>query len=152
VSAELGDWLRKHILERKAIAEQASTSPWLAEPNDHGIGPVEEWLITGPSPMRSGDIVGPGYEGGGAWEERDAHHIALNDPRDTIARCDAELAILDEHQAYPATYPGEYDFGCPRCSPHAGDGIVDPPGWCPTVKHLASGYQFRPGYQEAWKS
>ena len=82
----------------------------------------------------------------GTWPMGDSSLTRLmeaNDPRDTIARCEAELAILDEHGGAPGIDPGE--VCCVRCGDYPQE-----PHPCRTVRLLASGYRHRPGYQEAW--
>jgi Family of unknown function (DUF6221) len=64
--------------------------------------------------------------------------MAPADPRDTISRCEAELAILDEHS------PGEIEpEACRRCK-----GSLAVP--CRTVRLLGSGYKHRPGWEIRW--
>lgn len=62
-----------------------------------------------------------------------------------IFRCEAELAILDEHP--PNDSFGADDICCSTC----GD-VPQVPFPCSTVRLLASGYRHRPGYREEWKS
>ena len=99
-------------------------------------------------------------------DEEMAPHIAANDPQDTIARCDAELAILETHyilhredrsEAYeefsviPHPGAGGCDFGCVTCH-YRGMGGVWGKGYCLTVRLLAGGYRYWPGYREEdWK-
>jgi hypothetical protein len=63
-----------------------------------------------------------------------AAHIALNDPRDVIARCEAELGILDLHDIWKA------DAGI------AAEVTAD------AVRHLAGGYRHQPGWERHWGS
>ena len=65
-------------------------------------------------------------------------HIALNDPQDVIARCEAELAILDLHGLWEAEAAGHPMMGAAACA------VSD------AVRHLASGYKHREGYAEHW--
>ena len=93
-------------------------------------------------------------------------HIVRHDPRNEAARCEAELAILDEHYilyrddtnelyeefsvCYPPGIPG-MNCGCVTCH-YIGHGGVKEYGICRTVKLLASAYRRRPGYREEdWK-
>jgi hypothetical protein len=69
----------------------------------------------------------------------DSDHIVLSDPQDAIARCEAELAILDEHA------PSEAAPDTCRCC----KGSMAVP--CPTIRRLGSGYRHRPGYLEDWR-
>jgi hypothetical protein len=73
--------------------------------------------------------------------EAEAVHIALHDPRDVIADCEAKLAILDEH--------GPYEMGDEVYCRICGDcPQVDYP--CPTVHLLAAGFRHRDGYRQHW--
>ncbi len=68
---------------------------------------------------------------------READHIRRQDPRNTVARCEAELAILDEHA-------DGWQIGDPLrdCQWEA---------WpCHTLRLLASGYKHREGYAQHW--
>ena len=152
-------WLRAAILERKAMALAAgdddAARAWTG--SDHGY--------------EDGGEVHDGHDEQVVYDEgspntAQALHIALNDPQDTIARCEAELAILDEHYilyrgdtnelyeefsvCYPPGIPG-LNCGCVTCH-YIGHGGVNEYGICRTVKFLASGYQHPPGYREEdWK-
>ena len=78
--------------------------------------------------------------------------------REVTARCDAELAILEEHREWGADGP------CMRCATWdtPPPGHERPPGsqfdlmgflvpWpCETARLLASGYQHREGYAAHW--
>ena len=97
------------------------------------------------------------------WPE-DAAHIAIHDPRDTIARCEAELAVLDAHyilwrhdtteeyEEFSVVSIGgaNQDHGCVTCH-YYGRGGVKGYGYCRTVRVLGWGYRFGGGYREAWK-
>lgn len=72
-------------------------------------------------------------------------HIAIHDPRDTIARCEAELALLDDfipvveeldHIAYSEGL-GSLAYGEPREL---------------LIKTLALGYRHREGFNPDWVS
>jgi Family of unknown function (DUF6221) len=104
------------------------------------------------------------------WRADVASWLADNDPQDVIARCEAELAILDEHRLVVA------DRGLPEQGQSRGTGyrviwgnptetqIQDAPMmWrnldcaacrrmfpCRTVRLLADGYRHRPGYPAAF--
>ena len=83
-------WLRQRIRERLYLAQHAIE-----------LGNAAEW-----TELSSGVLmtVHPDDDTKGTW---DGVHpmgdssltrlMEANDPRDTIARCEAELAILDEH-------------------------------------------------------
>jgi hypothetical protein len=90
----------------------------------------------------------------GSPSDAEFAHIEANDPQDTIARCEAELAILDEHPWQPG-WDGT-GFGRPICSvcswtDRDGDAEGDPYP-CKTVRLIGRGYRHWPGYREAdWK-
>jgi len=121
--------------------------------DDHRLEPVGHLWAGEPALDVDGDVF-CGEEivvyDEGSPDEYQAAHIALNDPQDTIARCEAELAILDEH--YPQdrgeSIPGA---DCGICW-HVGVPGASEPYPCRTVRLLASGYKHRPGYREEdWK-
>ena len=162
-SGDLAAWLRAQVEARLALAREASPKTdghWWRRWTDAGhyddgtleqVGPL--WSGE-PVYDADGDVFGGEYivvydEGAPSGAQFD--HIALNDPQDTIARCEAELAILDEHK------PELIDY-------RDGDGIerasreciaCEPPGTpdnypCRTIRLVGSGYRFRPGYREEW--
>ena len=71
-----------------------------------------------------------------------------------VARCEAELAILDEHRGDPSEWGGRRPDGawqrqglvCMSCGHDDGHSGVAWP--CRTVRLLAGGYKHRPGYRE----
>lgn len=87
---------------------------------------------------------------------------------DAIADCEAKLGILGEHyiltkddrtEAYEGfsvygdsrtAHVYDQDFGCVTCHYYS-QGAVKGLGYCRTIRHLASGYQRRPGYREEWR-
>lgn len=147
--SELVEFLRARIEQRKAVAQKAAKGPWSKILESWNVG--DAWAITRPrSPGEKEyptyEVVGGGYMPGGVWEEADADHIALNDPQDTIARCDAELAILALH------VPGR-SGECVICD--AGAGSCGCVGWgdypCDTLKLLAAAYADHGDYQEIWR-
>lgn len=125
-------WLRQAITERMELARKALPGPWHLDRDPlRGIRVTDE----------AGLVVTwtPEYYKRG---DNDALHIAANDPRDVIARCEGELGILDEHER-------EY-YGCGTCIEPGSAADYDPQTWpCKTVRLLASGYRFHPGYAEA---
>lgn len=73
--------------------------------------------------------------------------------RELAARCEAELAILDEHAPTDWTVYG--DRCCRRCKYDDDEPERDEMHhWavfpCRTVRLLGSGYRGRPGYREEW--
>lgn len=146
VSEDLAKWLRRRIEERRFLAqhavelgnnavwtEQSSGVLFFAEPTE-----TDAW--------------------NGTWASGDSSVTRLaeaNDPRDTIARCEAELGILDQHAHVPTrtgAYGTPFDFGCRTCdemSDPDGNSDVRPDGWCETIRLLGYAYRFRDGYREA---
>ena len=144
-------WLRSAILERKARAEALAVtvgaSGWTVRRNDDF-----DYTVYGSDPDEPlADI----------WREDTAEWMAANDPQDTIARCEAELAILDEHYIlYRSDTSEKYEQfsiisppfppmerGCVTCH-YASQGGVNGYGICRTVKYVASGYKHKPAYRE----
>jgi Family of unknown function (DUF6221) len=142
-SNDLATWLRRCIEERKYLAE-----------NTIRLGNSAEWTELSSGVLMTCRPDDPQARLDGLHPLGDSTLTRLmeaNDPRDTIARCEAELAILDEHAT--KVYRGAVsmfldDYWCQTC-----DVPGDQPArtWCRTVRLLASGYQHRPGYQESWR-
>jgi hypothetical protein len=147
MSDDLTAWLRKVVGERLALARMAVSVQ----------ADVEDGALTIPAEpaaaslrwreQSSGVLVTSDGREDDAWygtwamgDSRLTRLIAANGPCDTIARCEAELAILDLHfsndfERYPE---------CVHCAVEY---------WpCRTVRHLGYGYRARPGYREEWKS
>jgi hypothetical protein len=74
----------------------------------------------------------------GAPDEHQAAHIAIHDPRDVIADCDAKLAVLD-FRDLAETW--ERAAGKPQKQAEVLRIVV---------RQLASGYRHRDGWQESW--
>ncbi|MFF5211877.1 DUF6221 family protein [Streptosporangium sp. NPDC000396] len=82
-------------------------------------------------------------------------HIAIHDPQDTVARCMAELAELNELKAMPHHgWDNRPPYGCPMVRP---DVWADPVCTCGRDAFVnrmigikAYGYRHRPGWQEGW--
>ena len=165
-------WLREAITERLELARKADTGErWEADKHydalwtvdlKPGLGQVENW-----EEARDAQVPVPGlapYEAPRFLAVFSAHacHIAASDPQDTIARCEAELAILDEHyilfkgssdekwEEFSVVSIGgaDKDHGCVTCH-YYGMGGVKGYGICRTVRLLAAGYKHHPGYAEA---
>ena len=90
--------------------------------------------------------------------------MVIHGPRDVLADCEAEMAILDAHyilhredrselyEEFSVTpHPGASgcDYGCVTCH-YRGMGGVWGKGYCRTVRLLASGYKYRPGWLAEW--
>lgn len=88
-------------------------------------------------------------EDGAQYAESDRaarEHFDDNDPAAVLAQVAAHRAILAEHtgsRSYVYT-----DDGTPACDV-CGDGTVRWP--CPTVRHLATAYAGRDGYDPSWR-
>lgn len=146
---ELSAWFRAAIEARREAAKLAAR---------------EGGAWTQDDPLRySGRISslgGPVVYDEGSPDEYQAAHIALNDPQDTIARCEAALAILDLHKpVIPVAFEdeGREWRECQECGPNNGlSEFWAVPGqgeafWpCETIRLLASGYRHWPGYREEW--
>lgn len=81
------------------------------------------------------------YDEGRPSDEQFAH-IALNDPQDVIARCEAELAILDEFTSRHRDV--DLMLGPTIARQREWEGLRL------AVHLLASGYKHRDGYAEHW--
>lgn len=126
VSNELVTWLREQIEVTKRAASPKillAGGTWHID-NEHweaGTGIMD--AAERPIAVAIGDCA--------------AAHIAWHDPLSVLARCEAELAILDEHG------PGKYGDACRCCY-----GTLAYP--CQTVRLVGSGYRHRPGYLREW--
>lgn len=158
---DLTAWLRATIegdLAQAKAADEAAPGPWV---NTGQAGEGDAWQIHGantdPEEVEWSDevqdLVPVGCrvatlnydDGGGVWEKAAADHMVLQQPWDTIARCEAELELLDLHK------PGEYGE-CVTC--HVGAQSCGCCGWgdfpCDTVQLLARGYRHRPGFKPSF--
>lgn len=152
---DLATWLRQRVRERLYLAQRTVELGNNAEWTEQSSGV----LVT--SEPTEADAWH------GTWVTGDSSLTRLmeaNDPRDTITRCEAELAILDVHyilwrhdtsEAYEefsvvAVGGADKDHGCVTCH-YYGQGGVKGYGYCRTVRLLGYGYRFRDGYREEWK-
>jgi len=126
---ELAAWLRQRIRERLYLArhviELGNAAVWIEQSS--GV------LVTG-EPTEADTWHG-------TWPMGDSSLTRLmeaNDPRDTIARCEAELAILDLYERQAA-----------RASENA---MQEDRAWTlwPVITLLGYGYRSRPGYHPEW--
>lgn len=76
--------------DEETAAKAASTGPWTVGPESGDGG----WQILN----GEGAVVGPGYEGGGAYYISDAEHIARQDPARTLRRVEAGRRILTRYE------------------------------------------------------
>ena len=168
-------WLRAQVEARLALAREAAKDTdghwWrrMADAghfDDHRLEPVGHLWAGQPVLDIDGDVFG-GEEivvyDEGRPSDAQFDHIAANDPRDTIAQCEADLAILDEHYILTSgdTNPdyeefsvvpwgakggaGDQGAGCVTCH-YYGQGGVKGYGICRTVRLRAGGYKYRPGF------
>lgn len=176
-------WLKAAIEARLEAAKRADTGePWESCKHYDALFLVDLKPSAGPVEAGAARDARLDIAGCMQWEaprflwalHEHADHIAANDPQDTIARCEAELAILDEHGPLPDCTPEmiakyrtagfpeahiaamEAMVYCARCHVPV-DGAcededqcapVDYP--CKTVTLLASGYRHRPGWAAHW--
>ena len=113
MTPEAAAWLREQVLARRALAEAAIPV--------HG----ETWHVEGDlRPFIYGK--NPGRPVGEVTNLRLATHVAANDPADTIARCEAELGILDLWDIWKG---------------NGGVELLDD-----AVEHLAGGYRHHEGW------
>ncbi|MGS2645868.1 DUF6221 family protein [Streptosporangium sp. G12] len=180
--SELISWLRSTIEGDKAAAEAAG-APRLIKvsvKDENGYRwdkkPVEysgEWQVAG-----DGDAVEPVCPEAEAIVsascgcccstseglDADLKHIAIHDPRDTIARCEAELVELDVIEAIPhqRVHDDEW-FSCSQARDEHGelscyhDNRVGEPCDCGRdalvdrlIRAKAYGYRHRPGFNPEW--
>jgi hypothetical protein len=150
MSDDLVAWLREQVTARLKIAQDAAEAAYSSGDGD------TSWRFNyqGRPVAR---IIGAPWEssyGDGIWNCDDplddcdemrlagtytGEHIALNDPQDVIARCEAELAILDECDLLlkvGIAFPDE----------------AGPESAAKIVRLIGSGYRHRDGYrEEEWK-
>lgn len=140
-------WLRTQVEARKTAAKLAARE---------GGAWTQDGVHTGNISSLGGQVV---YDEGSP-DEYQAAHIALNDPQDVIARCEAELAILDLYDRTLAIVRTPVDLRALAAEKpviremRARDYLDAERELCvlvPVVALLASGYRHRPGYREEWK-
>jgi hypothetical protein len=149
VSDDLTAWLRAEVEARLKLAREASPHSdghWWRRTTDPGDGGPPEPVghLYGGEPLTDTDGEALGGEfivvyDEGAPSDAQFDHIAANDPQDVIARCEAELAILDLYERQAAKN-GE-------------NAMEEDRAWtlAPVICLLGSGYASRPGYREEWK-
>lgn len=137
-AGELVPWLRQRIRERLFLATHTVELGSFAEWEERSSGVLVTGDGTDSDPWR------------GTWVTGDSSVTRLmeaNDPRDTIARCEFELALLDEHGPFNPESDWLRDF-CGKCG-HIDENRVRFP--CRTVRLLGYAYRRQAGYREAWK-
>lgn len=137
-------WLRATIEDDLAAAVKATAGPWSYNPGkiwldgeafetfDRSKG--EEFVgHGGPSPYR-GCVAATG-PAGHPQSMADAMHIALHDPRDVIADCEAKLAIIRLLEPQLKSLAAQHGYTKAAT----------------TIMLMAQGYQHRPGFPAEWK-
>lgn len=169
MTEDMLSWLRREVEARLATARAAADKPrhiprrvsdpsapwgtrWEHDPvTDGGIWVYEQQTegynkgqdrVASPAGENLGIVAGScsccGYTAEGRTE--DLLHVGANDPRDTIARCEAELALLDE--LLPELESAEEVI---RAEWNAGPDLSGA-----LIRTLLAAYQHRPGYNPAW--
>jgi hypothetical protein len=119
-------WLRGVIEGDRALAQAATSGPWL--PNPDGYEVIAEDGIT----------VADGFALSNRQLRATVAHMACHDPRDVIADCDFKLQLLDLHHLY--------DGSCDHCDTGDPYTTVATDYPCPTLDLLIARYRHRPGY------
>ncbi len=151
---EMLSWLRAAITERLGLARKANTGDrWEADkhydalwsvdlqPSAGTVSDGEDWQsaqVTGIADAASYEA--PRWLLAFTWHAR---HIAANDPQDTIARCEAELAILDACEE--ATEAGRIPEGATWSDDAAGAVLAER-----VISLVAAGYRHHPGWKAEW--
>jgi uncharacterized protein DUF6221 len=167
-------WLRAEV-ERDLAEARYVIAPCddnCAQPCPFHPAAAAEWHEMSSGVLNTSNGLNPDDVWQGVWamgDSRVTRFIARHDPQDTIARCEAELAILDEHAL---TWPGgepEYEYRDEAVTDSQGRvgyievkgetippyecracGYDAPGGPCRTVRLLAAGYRHRDGYRQEW--
>ncbi len=134
---ELATWLRQRIKERLYLATHAIE-----------LGNAAVWEETSSGVLVTGEPTETDCWHG-TWPMGDSSLTRLmeaNDPRDTIARCEFELAVLDEFEAYwrLAVAAWEAEAGVHSLYDQART-------LKRTVRRLGYSYRFKDGYRQEWK-
>lgn len=125
-------WLRRQVQARLALARHAIELGSAAEWTELSSGVL--MTIAPDAPQDNWDGVHP------LGDSSLTRLMEANDPQDTIARCEAELAILDEHGGEHMCYENTRDG-------NTWDWYI---GDCRVMRHLFGAYRFWSGYDERW--
>lgn len=141
MTPEAAGWLRRCVLQRRETAKAAANRggpEWWRRTGDNGAPDGD--LHTGDE-LR--DLDGKIWAGQhtvvydkGRPSDSEFAHIALNDPRDVIARCEAELQTLDHWESWKGapSHPAASAYATAvRC---VATGYRNWPGW---GKHFGQG-------------
>lgn len=173
-------WLHQQVETRLAAAMAADTGePWEADKHYDALWVVDFKPSLGPVDLENWQDATIGIPDTAPYEDprfagmfaHCAQHVEMNQPRNVIADCEADRAILREHYILWAAGSGvpndeQYDeysvvtagipggagdqgMGCVTCH-YKGFGAVQGYGICRTVKAVATGYRHRDGYAQHW--
>jgi hypothetical protein len=134
MSPDLIDWLRATIKGDKAAAEDLAAASWRVTSWAHERpdgGGDERIALVDDSGRKLIVFTWPDVD----VTEDELEHMARHDPRDTIARCEADLMELGRHVP---NFAGD----CQLCDESAP---------CESLRINAYGLRNRPGWQEGWK-
>lgn len=128
-------WLREQVQARLETAKAAAgdSGPSWHCGTGYGAGMIE---------ADGGEIVV--YDEGRPSED-EAAHIALNDPRDVTARCEAELAILDACMPDNST-----EAALERGDISTEEYVTEEIAGARIVRLLARAYRHREGWEDHW--
>jgi hypothetical protein len=128
-SDKMLSWLRSTIQGDKAAAEatEDSSAPWDGQ-----------WIADGNKALRTYNQHVLAHVGGWEFKPGVLDHLARHDPRDTIARSTAELALLDRLE-YAMNDPINFAFAARNLAEDA-------------IEALTSGYSHREGFNPDWVS
>lgn len=127
---DLVAWLRQRIRERRCLAERTIE-----------LGNAAVWEETATGVLVTGEPTETDTWHG-TWPMGDSSLTRLmeaNDPRDTIARCETELAILDFHDLAETWEQAE------------GKPLKQAEVLRIVVREIGRAYRHRPGYRQEWK-
>jgi hypothetical protein len=133
---ELADWLRATINSDLQAAKDLEAASWRVTSWTHERvdGGGDERIALVDEDGRKLIVF--------TWPDVDVtqdelEHMAIHDPRDTIARCEAELQIVDLHgEIHEGPCVSVYDYPQPPCR---------------ELRVKAYGYRHRPGWLEEWR-
>lgn len=105
--SEIADFLRARIADRRALAVAMPRGPWTWAKAESDTGTYDS--LSGPDEEVLGSGDSDGYR---SWIERhDAFddYLAIVQPEDVIADCDAKIALVDELDYEPPVPESESD-------------------------------------------
>lgn len=124
MTTTLLDRLTAAIDEDERIAREATPGPWTAD----------AWYVTSDTGT---PVVEPGGCGEGGVDPRDEQHIARQNPKATLIRCDADRKTVQRH----APVQGPIRTLCATCHHVTPNGYAMRVEWpCPTLLDRAAAY------------